>query len=497
MRLPLTLVVALAGAGLPACAAHTATPPAPPAIVVAPPDETLSRDVDRLLDDAALAHALISVRVESLRDGRLLYSRNSDTRMIPASSLKIITAAVAGERLGWTHRFETRLDAVGRVQNGVLDGDLVVVGSGDPAIMADGMRAAPLFDEWAALLQQAGITRVDGRLIGDDTAFDDEPLGAGWAWDYLTAAYAAPSGALSYNENLVQVQVTPGASAGVPASVTLGPAGHGLAVDNHVVTAAPDAAPSIVFDRLPGSAALTVRGQVPADGGTQLRATTVENPTAFFVEGLRVALAARGITVTGGAWDIDDVVAVATDQAPRRAIAIHRSAPVSSLVAQMMKLSRNYYGEMLIKAIGRLDGQPGSTESGRQIVREALEAWQLPIDELVMYDGSGLSRYNYVTADLLVGVLRHAWQSEAMRGPFAAALPVAGHDGTLGSRMNAALRRRVQAKTGTIANVRALAGFAESADGEKLAFAMIANHFTAPNADVDAVMERVLARILR
>src|SRR5690606_34981461 len=155
-------------AGLPACAAHTATPPAPPAIVVAPPDETLSRDVDRLLDDAALAHALISVRVESLRDGRLLYSRNSDTRMIPASSLKIITAAVAGERLGWTHRFETRLDAVGRVQNGVLDGDLVVVGSGDPAIMADGMRAAPLFDEWAALLQQAGITRVDGRLIGDD-----------------------------------------------------------------------------------------------------------------------------------------------------------------------------------------------------------------------------------------------------------------------------------------------------------------------------------------
>ncbi len=498
MRFLLTLVVALAGAGLPACAARIATPAGSGTTnAPAPFDHALPGDVDRLLDDAALAHALIAVRVESLRDGRLLYARNSDTRMIPASSLKIITAAVAGERLGWAHRFETRLDAVGRVQNGVLDGDLIVVGSGDPAIMADGMRAAPLFDEWAALLQQAGITRVDGRLIGDDTAFDDEPLGAGWAWDYLTAPYAAPSGALSYNENLVQVRVMPGASAGAPASVSVGPAGHGLTVDNRVTTATPDAAPSIVFDRLPGSTTLTVRGQVPADGGIHLRATTVANPTTFFVEGLRVALAARGITVTGGAWDIDDAVTAGTDEASRRAIAIHRSAPLSSLVAQMMKLSQNYYGEMLIKAIGRLDGQRGSTDSGRQVVRQALEAWDLPVDGLVMYDGSGLSRYNYATADLLVGVLRHAWQSDVMRGPFAAALPVAGHDGTLGSRMHAALRRRVQAKTGTIANVRALAGFAESSNGEKLVFAMIANHFTAPNTDVDAVMERVLERILR
>lgn len=496
MRLALRLAAVFAGASLSACAARgPAAAPSPAAPAEAEQAAaSLRTDIDRLFDDQALAHALVSVRVESLRDARVLYTRDADARVIPASSLKLITAAVAADRLGWAHRFETRLEAAGIVRDGVLHGDLVAVGGGDPAIMAEGMRAAPLFDEWAERLRRAGITRVEGRVIGDDTAFDDEPLGAGWAWDYLTAAYAAPSGALGYNENLAQVQVMPASAAGAPARIQVGPPGHGLTIVNHVATAAADAAVSIQFERLPGSTTLTVRGQVPAGGDVQSRATTVENPTRFFAEALRLTLASRGIPVSGGAWDIDDAAPAVS---PRRAIATHMSAPLSSLIASMLKLSRNYYGEMLIKAIGRSDGQPGSTERGRVAVRRTLEAWQLPAETLVMYDGSGLSRYNYASAGLLVGVLRHVWQADALRGPFAAALPVAGHDGTLASRMTTTLRRRVQAKTGTIANVRALAGFAETSSGEKLAFAIIANHFTAPNADVDAVIERVLERLVR
>jgi D-alanyl-D-alanine carboxypeptidase/D-alanyl-D-alanine-endopeptidase (penicillin-binding protein 4) len=217
------------------------------------------------------------------------------------------------------------------------------------------------------------------------------------------------------------------------------------------------------------------------------------------VEGLRVALASRGIRVEAGGVDIDDVPGGAARPATRRVIARHLSPPLSAIVAQMMKVSQNFYGEMLIKAIGRAapgSGGIGSTERGRQLIRQTLQEWSIPSDALVMHDGSGLSRYNYASAHLLVDVLRRMWQDETHRGPFAAALPVAGHDGTLGARMRDTLRRRVQAKTGTIANVRSLAGYGETPDGGKIVFTMIANHFVAPNAEVDRVMEEVLMRVL-
>jgi D-alanyl-D-alanine carboxypeptidase/D-alanyl-D-alanine-endopeptidase (penicillin-binding protein 4) len=496
-RLAVVLAAALAGAGTTACATRSLTTAAAPD--TAPATADLHDQIDSLLDSPALEHASVAIHIESLADGRVIYSRQADARMIPASALKIVTAAVAAERLGWAHRFETRLEADGPVVDGMLHGNLVVVGEGDPTITAQDLLTAPLFEEWAEALRAAGIRHVRGRLIGDDTAYDDEPFGAGWAWDYVTATYAAPSGALSYNENLAALRVSPGAAPGQAARLHMAPPGHGLAIRNDVTTVAAGAAPSLTLDRLPGSATLTVRGQVPAGGPDLVRATTVANPTAFFVDGLRVALESRGIGVESGGVDIDDLPDGGPRPSARRVLARRLSPPLSAIVAQMMKVSQNFYAEMLIKAIGRTavdaDGV-GSTERGRQVIRQTLAGWAMPIDALVMYDGSGLSRYNYASARLLVDVLRRMWEDGTHRGPFASALPVAGHDGTLGARMTNALRRRVQAKTGTISNVRSLAGYAETSQGEKLVFTMIANHFVAPNAGIDSVMEAVLEQVI-
>lgn len=457
----------------------------------------LSADLNRIFDAPALSRALVAVRIQSLRDARVVFERNAGSRVIPGSVMKLVTAAVAAERLGWDRRFETRLEAVGRVENGALRGDLVVVGNGDPSIGAGGGPGAALFDEWADALRAAGITRVEGRIIGDDNAFDDEPLGAGWAWDYLSAGYAAPSGALSYNENVVVLRVRPGAAPGGAASVEAAPLGHGLTFDVGVTTATAGSPTSLTVGRAPGSATVTVRGQVAAGSAPLVRTTTVDNPTTFFVEGLRTTLASRGISVSHGAWDIDDAAPLPAGEA-RRLIARRESAPLSSLVGYTLKASQNYYGEMLLKALGRGDAtRPGSSERGREAVRQTLAAWKIPGDALVMYDGSGLSRYNYLSAELLVAVLERVWRDERLRGPFLAALPVGGHDGTLEARMRTpALDRRVQAKTGTINNVRSLAGYVEAASGEKFAFAMIANHYTAPNAEIDAVMEAALERVV-
>jgi D-alanyl-D-alanine carboxypeptidase/D-alanyl-D-alanine-endopeptidase (penicillin-binding protein 4) len=366
------------------------------------------------------------------------------------------------------------------------------------------MDTAPLFIEWRDALRAAGIQRVEGRLIGDDNAFDDRTLGAGWAWDYLTAGYAAPSSALSYNENVAVMRIAPGAAVGDPARVDLGPPGHELDLTIAVTTSAPDAPASIAFERLPGSPALLVRGSMPAGAPTLVLTTTVDNPTRYFVDAFRLALQTRGLEVSGGAWDIDEVDSPSPPAGERRVLAARHSQPLSVLIGYAMKVSQNFYGDMLLKAIGaHAAAAPGgetvgSLETGRTAVRETLTAWGLPVDTLAMYDGSGLSRYNYASADLLVGVLKHAWHDARLRGPFAASLPVGGHDGTLERRMrNTLLDRRVQAKTGTISNVRSLAGYAETAAGEKLVFAIVANHFTAPTAEVDRVMEAVLEELVK
>jgi D-alanyl-D-alanine carboxypeptidase/D-alanyl-D-alanine-endopeptidase (penicillin-binding protein 4) len=462
----------------------------------------LVQDLDRIFDDPALARALVAARVESLGhggrgpDGVVLYDRNAQQLVVPASNMKILTVAAAADTLGWDYRYETRLEALGPVSDGVLRGDLVVTGTGDPSIGSPDGSHGPIFLDWARALDHAGIRRIDGRLIGDDTAFDDEGRGAGWAWDFLSAGYAAPVGALVYNESAAVARVTPGSTAGSAARVDVGPPGHALDVRSDVVTGPPGSVADISVARMPGNPTLALRGRVPAGGAAVDETVAVENPTTFFVEGLRLALSSRGVAVTGGAWDVDDVSPAPAGGA-RRTIAVHVSAPLSVLAGHAMKASRNLYAESFLKTIGRVAGNTGSTAAGREVVQRTLSGWGIPLDAVVMYDGSGLSRYNYLTASAIVSVLRHAWRSERLRGPFVAALPVGGRDGTLDIRMRGtSLDRNVQAKTGTLSNVRALSGYLETADGEKLVFSIIANHFTAATSAVDGVVERALERLV-
>jgi len=456
----------------------------------------LSQDLDALLDSPILARALVGARVDSLRTGDTLYQRNSHKLVVPASNLKLFTLAVAADRLGWDYRFETRLETAGPIASGVLTGDLVVVGGGDPTIVSPDLGHPALFLEWAAALRAAGVRHIEGRIVGDDRAFDDRGLGPGWAWDYVTDGYAAASGALSYNENVAMLRVAPGLREGDPASIAVAPPGAVFAIENRVRTGPAGSAASLSLARLPGSDRLIVTGRIPAGGAPLSRVTTVENPTRYFVEALRLALADRGITVTGGAWDIDDLTQPVATGA-RRVIASRQSAPLSSVGAQMLKVSQNFYGEMLLKALGHADTTPGSAAAGRQVARTVLSGWGIMPDSYVMNDGSGLSRYDYVTSDAVVALLTHVWRDERLRGPFVAALPVGAHDGTLENRMRTpALDRHVQAKTGTIANMRALSGYLETDAGERLVFSIIVNHYTAATADVDDIVDRMLARLV-
>ena len=195
----------------------------------------LRSDLSTIFNAPVTARGVWGVDIRSVDTGVTIFQHNADRLMMPASNMKILTLAAAAQAFGWDHRFATTLETAAPIENGVLRGDLVIRGNGDPTISTRADRAKAVFDEWAQALRKAGIESIEGRIIGDDQAFEDEGLGPGWAWDYLEAGYASPTGALQYNENVADLTASPGAAAGDPVIVRLEP-GSGLTVTNRART---------------------------------------------------------------------------------------------------------------------------------------------------------------------------------------------------------------------------------------------------------------------
>jgi serine-type D-Ala-D-Ala carboxypeptidase/endopeptidase (penicillin-binding protein 4) len=526
----------------PASSGSTTSRPGPadvrPAQPPATPVARLQQELQLAFEDPSVA-ALWAVEAQSLDTGEVLYQRNAHTLVMPASNMKIVTMAVAAERLGWDFRFTTEVKTEGTVAGGVLTGDLVVVGSGDPTISdRDGANRYRVFEDWADQLRAAGITRIDGRIVGDDNLMDDQPLGEGWMWDDLTSSSAPPGGALQFNENLVRVVITPAATIGQPATVRLDPEGSGLTLRAAVQTIEAPPAPatdtprrSIAISRRLGGTTLEVAGLIPVGAKDIIRATPVENPTIYFVNALRETLVREGIGITGPAVDIDDLPAGSTPSpapslaltsasngasaqpaaptsSPMRVLITHRSLPLSEIGTTFMKVSQNLFGETLMTMVGAQSGRAGEfaapwptanhhyIEAARKVYEEVLAAWGVPDTQHVIADGSGLSRYNYLTAHLLVRILRHLALDPKHAAAFEATLPIAGKDGTLNRRMKGTrAENNVNAKTGTISNVRSLSGYLRTLDGERIAFSIIANNFKARTPSVDAIAELAVERL--
>lgn len=491
--LPFLLSLTLLTAG---CGARAAGPTTVPRAASTSTVGQLRSEIDALLDRPTV-NALWAVKVQSLDSGRVLYERNAHLLIMPASNMKILTMAVAADRLGWDARFTTRVEATGPIEGGVLRGDLVVVGSGDPTI---GVREGTtrVLDAWAQRLKALGISRIDGRIIGDDDAFEDEMLGEGWAWDDLAFSYAAPGGALVFNENVVSLVIRPAAEAGSPATATLEPDTSDLRLDADVTTTAAGTQPDVQVMRRLRDRRLIVRGTVPQAGRDYTRLVSVDTPTRYFAAALRSALTAAGIEVAGAAVDIDEAEPKPAPEG-RQLLFAHESPPLSEIGARFMKVSQNLIGETLMTRIGLAAGATpaDAIETARETYVEVLGRFGVPESELIVSDGSGLSRYNYVTANAIVTVLRRLALDPAHVSAFEATLPVMGREGTLSNRMRGTRAEgTVRAKTGSLASVRALSGYLTNAAGERLVFSIIANNFKARSTVIDAIADGVVETLI-
>ncbi len=466
------LIVAIA-----ASCAPTKTGPAEP--LPATPVGALGAELRGIFSDPAFQNAHWGVMVQSLETGEVFYRQNAEKLFMPASNNKLVTAAVALARLGSDYRFHTRIATNGSVlEDGTLSGDVVVCGGGDPAISErffDDDPTAP-FRAWSDSLKALGITRIDGDIIGDDDLYDDVHLGPGWSWDYLDSYYAAEIGALLYNEGAVTYWIMPGDSLGASAVVEARPPTEYLRVEYDITTVSDSTGAEVRFERRPFANDARIWGTIWAGEDTVTRYIAPYDPTMFFVTVLKEILEEEGIEVAGRAVDIDSLVPESFGDS-LATLFVHESPPLGDIVNPFLKRSQNQIGEMLLRHIGVTDSDTGSVEAGRRAVQATLTGWGVTESSYIYVDGSGLSRYNYLSPDAIMRVLRVMYRHDEFEA-FYEALPIAGVDGTLRSRMKGTRAEdNVRAKTGYISNARALSGYVTTLDGEMLAFSMIANNF--------------------
>lgn len=486
---PILLAPALA-----ACAGATAAPRAAP--VPAPGSRAaFAAAADSIFNDTLFAGANWGVEVRSLETGEVLYRRNEGKMFVPASNLKIVTSSAALETLGPEWRYRTAVAATGPVQGGELRGDLVVIGSGDPTIAADFHQgdARAVFRAWADSLRAHGVRRITGRVIGNDDVFDDVPYGRGWAWDDMNDGYSAEISGLEFNLGINTVTVAAGTPGGAP-RVTLSPPTDYIPVRDSAVTAPAGTREAISFSRDAADPGIVIGGRIAADTTVVRDDMAVRDNTAYFAEVLRETLVAAGIAVGGGSMD-EDALTGAERPAVRDTLFVQLSPPLREILVGFLKPSQNQIGEILLKTLGRVYRGEGSAQAGIAVVDSVERTWGMPRGKLAQADGSGLSRYNLVAPDLLVAILQHMRRSPDFQ-LFYQALPIAGVDGTLATRMRGTpLRNNVHAKTGTVSNVRSLSGYMTTAAGEPMVFSMIVNHHTVSSRDADRVAESALLRL--
>jgi D-alanyl-D-alanine carboxypeptidase/D-alanyl-D-alanine-endopeptidase (penicillin-binding protein 4) len=460
-----------------------------PAPVVVDPLQQLRTDIDRLLDQAGHLHGTWGVAVQSLTRNDRLYERHARTLMVSASTMKLVTIAVAAEAVGWDYRFETQLLATGPIVNGVLRGDLLIVGSGDPSIL--GRPDSRMSPPWVDALRAKGVSRIEGRVIGDDDAVDEPRPGFAWSWDDLGYQYGALPGALNLTENVTAVTVSPGTAPGLPTVIERSPALPEVPITNDTSTSPQGVTQTLWPEFRPGDAALHVRGTIPVGGPPAVVAAAVGNPTLWFARVVRDNLLSAGIDVSGEAIDADDLV-LRPDREAATVIHTHRSQPLAEIAKPLVKNSINLYAEAVLWLATGREG-PRSTAAGLDAVRLRLQGWGIVPEGIQIVDGSGLSRRNVIAPETLLALLVR-FHDPSGASPWMQAQAVAGRDGTLQNRMKATpAEANAIGKTGAMSNVRGFAGYVRTADGEPLALAIIANNFEGPGSTVNATIDEVVA----
>ena len=487
----------------------------------------LTAKINSILSDPDMARGFWGVEIVSLANGQLLYSQNADKLFIPASNTKLFTTAAALALIGPDYKCRTTVEATGTLDSdGRLHGELSLVGRGDPNLSG---RVLPYsvhtersefpikaLEDLADAVVQKGIKRIDGDVIADDSYFAFERYGEGWTQDDLVWADGAPVSALTINDNVIFVNITPAARPGEAASVSITPFSDYYHIDNRIITTPAGTGRKIFINREPGSMVLTLWGNMPLGDPGANEALAVEDPAQFAGLLFRSLLEKRGVTIEGhtrahhtelASLSTFSVTAFASHTgedshggslAPKEptVLASYASHPLSDDVRVINKVSQNLHAELLLRLLGHEKGTTGTIEGGLEVLRSFLTQVGIPSEQYAFYDGSGLSRQNLVTPHAVVALLQYA-AKQTWGTLFSETFPVAGMDGSLADRMrNTPAQGLVLGKTGSLDHVKSLSGYATTVSGDRVVFSIFANNFDVPGHraqdTIDAIIEAIV-----
>ncbi len=448
----------------------------------------LKAKLKAVLQDPIVKPQGTGIIIRSIGSDEIIFEHNADLPLVPASNMKLFTTIAALNALTPEYTFETKVFRTGELTGGIVNGNLVLVGGGDPFLVPEQLW------QLAQKVSATGIRKINGDLIVDSSFFDSIPV-PDPDWNRLGKStwYSAPICGLSYCFNVVSVTLKPGDKPGTPPLVILDPPdSHFVIVNNGTTGAAKTKATlNAAFSETENSAILTVRGSIPINGSPRSYRTQVRRPDLFAGGAFRALLAQNGVTLTGS-------LKSGKRQGSDKQVAVLESQSLTHLLMGANKFSNNFMVEQILKTIGAEQySSQGSTASGARAVREFLKEAGINLNGFIMNDGSGLSRKNRVTARQLADVVRFTLKDSAFGPELLNSLPVAGIDGTLRKRFKTDSRSRlIRGKTGLINNVSCLTGVVDGRNGQGFVFSIMLNKTQNQHAAAKKLQDKILKILL-
>lgn len=431
------------------------------------PVGSLRKEIERVLNSGALSNSSYGIKIKSLKTGDIIFEKNHDLSLIPASNTKLITSAAALAYLKPEYTFKTMVYYDGVLKNGKVEGNVYLKGFGDPSLVSE--------DLWimANDVYLKGIREITGNVIADDSFFDNKRMGDEWEEYPKESLYTACVGALSLNYNTVRIIVSALPQDGKHPTVMLDPPNSYVDIDNRLGLRASKGGSAVsarwIDEDSENNEKILLQGKISSRGAAETY-KKIDNPPIYTAAVFKDFLNKNGVSLKGK-------VEVGGVPGNARVLVIHSSKSLASVIRDMNKYSNNFIAEQILKALGgELKGAPATEEKGIEVEKEFLGKIGIESGSYSIGDGAGLSKKNKITPSQMIRILEFMYNDFELWPEYISSLPIFGIDGSLKKRLPGFFtERRTRAKTGTLNGVTCLSGYLVTADNEPIAFSFLFN----------------------
>ncbi len=437
-----------------------------------------NNSVDKFVNHPLMQHANVSILVKDLKTDKELFQHRANKAAIPASTMKVITTATALELMGADYRYPTNLYYDGQISaDGVLNGNLHIVGSGDPTLGSTRIGDKNFLDKWVKAIEDAGIKKINGSIIADESKFDNEGANPKWTWDDIGNYYAPGIYGIAYRDNTLSVVFKSGAIGTTPEVISISPEIEDLTIDNNLTSSRINF-DSAYFYGASKSKDRSVRGEIPANNPRFVVKAELPEPGLLLAQDFQAKLKTKHIEVSERAYAATAKdFAYKTKDFSRTHLYTHYSVPLGLIVKEINQQSNNFYAEQVFKSLSMYRYGLGTNRHSVKLIREFWQSKGLDINQIFQLDGSGLSPTNAISAEFLTAVMEYMYKDSQNKEVFFNSLSVGGKVGTLaGLFRKTPLAGKVYAKSGTIARVRAYTGYIVD-DNREWSFTIMVNNY--------------------